>query len=36
MISEELMATDNLIDQIAYKLYGINNDEIAIVEGQKS
>ncbi len=25
-------ATDSLIDQIVYRLYGLNNDEIAIVE----
>jgi len=26
--------TDKLIDQIVYKLYGLTDDEIAIVEGQ--
>ena len=29
-------ATDKLIDQIVYRLYGLTDDEIAIVEGQKS
>jgi hypothetical protein len=28
-----LMATDRLIDRIVYRLYGLTNDEIAIVEG---
>ena len=30
-----IKATDKLIDQIVYILYGLNDDEIAIVEGQK-
>jgi hypothetical protein len=28
-----IQATDALIDQIVYKLYGLTKDEIAIVEG---
>jgi len=27
-------ATDRLIDQIVYKLYGLTEEEIAVVEGQ--
>ena len=33
-LKARIKATDNLIDQIVYKLYGLTNDEIAIVEGQ--
>ncbi len=29
-----LSFTDRLIDQIVYKLYGLNDDEIALVEGR--
>jgi hypothetical protein len=29
-----LAMTDKLIDQIVYKLYGLNEDEILIVEGK--
>ncbi|VAW35939.1 Possible restriction /modification enzyme [hydrothermal vent metagenome] len=29
-----IAATDQLIDQIVYKLYGLNDEEIAIVEGK--
>ena len=32
----QIEATDNLIDQLVYKLYGLTDDEIAIVEGQKA
>jgi hypothetical protein len=32
-IKERLAATDCLIDQIVYKLYGLTEEEIAIVEG---
>jgi len=28
-------ATDALIDQIVYKLYGLTDEEIAIVEGKE-
>ncbi len=31
-----IKATDNLIDQIVYRLYGLTDAEIAIVEGQQS
>lgn len=31
---EHIELTDKLIDQIAYKLYGLTEQEIAIVEGQ--
>ena len=30
-----IKATDNLVDQIVYRLYGLTDDEIAIVEGQE-
>ena len=30
-----IQATDRLIDQIVYRLYGLTEDEIAIVEGKK-
>mgnify|MGYP001077807672 CR=1 FL=1 len=30
----EIQLTDDLIDQIVYKLYGLTEEEIAIVEGQ--
>ncbi len=33
-LKARIKATDNLIDQIVYKLYGLSDDEIAIVEGQ--
>jgi hypothetical protein len=29
------MSRDMLIDQIVYKLYGLMEDEIAIIEGRK-
>ncbi|MFQ5418913.1 MAG: hypothetical protein ACE5EY_00990 [Anaerolineae bacterium] len=32
-LSQHLAATDRLIDQIVYKLYGLTAEEIAIVEG---
>lgn len=35
-VLERIKLTDKLIDQIVYKLYGLTNDEIAIVEGQKA
>jgi hypothetical protein len=34
-LKEKLRKTDWLIDQIVYKLYGITEEEIKIVEGQK-
>ena len=33
-IKQRLSATDRLIDQIVYVLYGLTEDEIAIVEGR--
>ena len=33
-IKGKLSATDWLIDQLVYRLYGLTNDEIAIVEGE--
>ncbi len=30
----EVRLTDDLIDQIVYKLYGLTEEEIAIVEGR--
>ena len=33
-IKEKLRKTDWLIDQVVYKLYGLTDDEIAIVEGR--
>jgi hypothetical protein len=35
-IEERLAKTDWLIDQIVYKLYGLTEEEIAIVEGRRS
>ena len=35
-LKTDIEATDDLIDQIVYKLYGLTDDEIAIVEGQQS
>jgi len=32
-LKEKIKATDNLIDQIVYKLYGLTDEEIAVVEG---
>jgi hypothetical protein len=34
-LKEKIQATDNLIDQIVYKLYELTNEEIGIVEGSK-
>lgn len=34
-LQAHIEATDKLIDQIVYRLYGLTDDEIAIVEGQK-
>lgn len=33
---KRIEATDMLIDQIVYRLYGLNEDEIKIVEGSIS
>ena len=33
-LKARIKATDNLIDQIVYKLYGLTGDEIVIVEGK--
>ena len=33
-LKERIAATDRLIDQIVYKLYGLTDEEVAIVEGQ--
>lgn len=33
-LNQQLTATDRLIDQIVYQLYGLTDEEIAIVEGQ--
>jgi hypothetical protein len=32
-LKEKIRATDNLIDQIVYKLYGLTDEEIKVVEG---
>jgi hypothetical protein len=32
-LMKKIEATDTLIDQIVYKLYGLTKDEIAVVEG---
>ena len=34
-IKEKLKKTDWLIDQVVYRLYGLTEQEIAIVEGRK-
>lgn len=34
-LKEKIKATDNLIDQIVYRLYGLMLEEIAIVEGRR-
>lgn len=33
-LKEKIKITDNLIDQIVYKLYDLTDEEIAIVEGK--
>jgi hypothetical protein len=35
-LKEKIKATDNLIDQIVYRLYNLTPEEIAIVEGERS
>jgi hypothetical protein len=34
-LKDHIAATDKLIDQVVYKLYGLTDDEIAIVEGRE-
>jgi hypothetical protein len=34
-LMERIAATDGLIDQVVYKLYGLTEEEIGIVEGRK-
>jgi hypothetical protein len=33
-LKERLARTDALIDQVVYRLYGLTEEEIAVVEGQ--
>ena len=33
-LKARIKATDNLIDEIVYRLYGLTEDEIKIVEGK--
>lgn len=33
-LKARIKATDNLIDEIVYKLYGLTEEEIKIVEGK--
>ena len=33
MLSRQIAATDGAIDKLAYELYGLTEEEIAIVEG---
>ena len=35
-VKEKLKRTDELIDQIVYKLYGLTEEEIAVVEGKNA
>ena len=32
-IKQQIQQTDNEIDQMVYKLYGLSDEEIAVVEG---
>ena len=34
-LKEKIQLTDNLIDQIVYKMYELTDEEIAIVEGKR-
>jgi hypothetical protein len=34
MLVERIAATDDLIDQIVYRLYALTEEEIAVVEGR--
>lgn len=33
-IKQQLKLTDNLIDSVVYKLYGLTEDEVRVVEGK--
>jgi hypothetical protein len=33
-VRAEIASTDRLVDQIVYQLYGLTDEEIAIVEGK--
>lgn len=35
-LKEKIKVADNLIDQIVYKLYGLTDEEIEIVEGRSA
>jgi hypothetical protein len=35
MLSRQIEATDASIDKLVYELYGLTDDEIAIVEGKE-
>ena len=35
MVNRTLHATDRKIDKLVYELYGLTEDEIAIVEGRE-
>jgi hypothetical protein len=35
-LKARIVATDSLIDRIVYALYGLSEEEIAIVEGKQS
>jgi hypothetical protein len=32
---DRIAATDDLIDQVVYRLYGLTEEEIAVVEGER-
>jgi type II restriction/modification system DNA methylase subunit YeeA len=34
-LAQQLRATDELIDLIVYKLYGLSEEEIKIIEGRE-
>ena len=34
-LNQRLAATDRLIDQVVYRLYGLTEEEIRIVEGER-
>lgn len=34
-LKEKIKVADNLIDQIVYKLYGLTDEEIEVVEGKR-
>jgi len=36
MLSRQIAATDEAIDQLVYELYGLTEEEIRIVEGEES